>query len=130
MFQVVRVSERDSKSPKPKASSPSPHRKKAGKRRSKRKTLSDRLAERLDDLARDIPYAAQLAEKLRTNGDETTLGDVIVDIMCMFAIKGNATILRSLWERSDGRPTGQRDDGQAEPRRIRMPLAEPGEPKE
>ena len=95
------------------------------RRRRGRRTLSQRLAKRLDDLAKDVPYAAQLAEKLREGCDETTLGDVIIDVMCMFAIKGNPTILRSLWERSEGKPPGSQTAEEREPRRIRTPLKAP-----
>lgn len=97
----------------------------ASKRRRRCKTLSKRLAERLDHLAKEVPYAAQLAAKLRSGCEETTLGDVVVDAMCMFALKGNATILRSLWERSEGKPPGPPPLGEDEPRRIQTPVKGP-----
>lgn len=87
--------------------------------------LSRRLAERLRDLARDIPYAAQLAEKLRQGCDETTLGDILVDVACMQALKGNPAIIRMLWERCDGRLPKPPSAEPREPRGVVTPLRGP-----
>jgi len=117
--QRGRVGHRGGNGGAAKADSPAP------KRKRRRKTLSKRLNERLEDLAEEISYAAPVADKLRSGCEGTTLGDIIVDAMCMYALQGNATILRSLWERSEGKPFGPPPAEEDEPRRIWTPVKEP-----
>jgi hypothetical protein len=102
-----------------------PARPAASKRARKSALLSSRLAKRLRELARDIPYAAQLAEKLRQGCDDTTLGDILVDVACMQALKGNPTVIRMLWERCDGRLPKPPDAREKEPRGVLTPLKGP-----
>jgi len=89
------------------------------------RTLSEILLRRLSEPASRVPYASQLAEKLCGKRKGATLGDVIVDIMCLYAVKGSGSVLRSLWERCEGRPSGPRQSEQMPPRRVVTPLKEP-----
>jgi len=101
------------------------------RRKDERDTLSALLIERLETPARDVPYAAPLIEKLGQDPETATLGQIVVDMLCMYAIKGNPAVIRSLLERSDGRPHDAEAFEEDEPLRIFLPLCglEPAERK-
>lgn len=102
---------------------------KAPRRRGRKRPLSQLLIDRLGEPALTIPYAAGYARAFRARPERTTLGEVIVDIVCLNAVRHNATFMRCLWERSDGRPATPRS-GDRPPRCVRTPLPAPALPEE
>ena len=65
-------------------------------------SLRVRLERRLNRLAKNVPYAAKLAEKLKL-GDEATVADVITDALCLAALKGNTALMKEIFDRVDGK---------------------------
>lgn len=101
---------------------------KAPRRRGRKSPLSQLLIDRLAEPALTIPYAAGYARAFRARPERTTLGEVIVDIVCLNAVRHNATFMRCLWERSDGKPAMPRA-GDRPPRCVRAPLPAPALPE-